>query len=416
MAGSLKGRLARLRAAKSAEELGLVRAAALVAGSPSAETARQGTRGPRDAPPPFLAGWEEAADSVWVRELRRSIEFPESIDARPFLPLGLLARGGTRHGASPPAPIPRWSLPAGALRFFDLETTGLSGGSGTVAFLAALGRFDESEFVVTQFFLDDYPGERAWLERILGGFPPNSVAVTYNGRSFDMPLLRSRCVMNGIALPDLAHIDVLTCSRRLWRRVLGGASLGTVERELLGIERAENVPGELIPEIWFSFLRHGEAPLMGAAMSHNADDVASLARIVARIHDMYDDPLRWSSPRSVDLGSFGRSLFALGRGEEGAALLESALRDGDEDAGLRLARAHRRAGRIDELRELVHLLPQSFRSCVERAKFYEHVDRDWAQALQWTGRAQRLAETDDESEALRLRRRRLEARLSARRQ
>lgn len=371
--------------------------------------------GPDGPKPSFLDGWQEVAGSVWTRELRRSLKFPVAIDYRLFLPLRRLLHGAQRGDDPEPeqsgtgtAPM----VPAERLRLFDLETTGLSGGSGTVAFLAAIGRIDGDGLLVSQFFLADYPGEEEWLRRVLEGLPSSAVAVTYNGRSFDLPLLRTRCVMNGLDAPELGHIDVLACSRRLWRRSLGAASLGAIERGVLAMEREEDLPGAAIPEEWFTYLRRGDSPLMGSVMTHNADDIFALANLVATIHSVYEDPLSWRDSMSIDRCALGRSLIALGRGEEGSLVLEAALQAGDEDAGWLLARWYRRADRKAELRRLWELMPISRATCVARAKFYEHIEGDWREALRWTKRARELTRGREGIESLRRRQIRLERRIA----
>ncbi|HOX48404.1 MAG TPA: ribonuclease H-like domain-containing protein [Spirochaetales bacterium] len=452
MAKNLKGRLARLR------ELGLVKAAELEApgagekgafsgGAAEGEAAAQGGApvgeggstspsarrrpgagargaraggGERPGVPSFLAGWTQAAELVWERELRFPSHLPPLIDPRPFAAMSRkAARGsldaakpGVRSAAKPGARAADGAAPLGAggrpeaatrgaglaggadgllpsesLRFFDLETTGLSGGSGTVAFLAAVGRIEAGEFAVRQLFLADYPGERAWLEALLSLLSEGSVVTTYNGRAFDLPLLRTRLVMNGMRPPSFAEIDALFVARRLWRRVHGGASLSLLERLVLDLERELDVPGSAIPDIWFSYLREGDHPLMAAAMAHNAEDVSGLERLAARAARIFEEPRAWAASGAVDRAGLGRGLLALGRADEGEELLEAALGEGDAAAGLLLSRRYRREGRLEDRRRVVGMLPEGLESCVERAKFHEHALKDFRAALAWTDRA-----------------------------
>ncbi|MBL8968594.1 MAG: hypothetical protein JNG85_16435, partial [Spirochaetaceae bacterium] len=184
MAGNLKSRLARLR------ELGLERAPESQAELPPTPAPAEGAGLPRGAVrPAFLDDWEKLADLVWRRELRYSFRLPGEMDPRPFelrsfAASGVgMARGAAQAAAKPAAADPAAAgaaapngaigsgppapMPATNLRFFDLETTGLSGGSGTVAFLAAVGRVKDGSFSVVQFFLEDYPGEPVWLAALL---------------------------------------------------------------------------------------------------------------------------------------------------------------------------------------------------------------------------------------------------------
>ncbi|MBU0934643.1 MAG: ribonuclease H-like domain-containing protein [Spirochaetes bacterium] len=164
--------------------------------------------------------------------------------------------------------------------FFDLETTGLSGGAGTIAFLAALGRIENNSIVIRQYFLSDYPYESAFLQELCARLAEAKYLVTYNGRSYDYPLLRTRCIMNGLAPPpELPHIDLVYTARSLWRKHLPDCSLHTVEALILGIKRALDIPGHLIPGLWFNFLRTQDMAGLEAVFVHNADDIKSLAEL-----------------------------------------------------------------------------------------------------------------------------------------
>jgi uncharacterized protein len=415
VAGRLKGRLSRMK------ELGLVKASDLSApAGESARTAGRGTAsgrgtsapgrtpagrpaarvgaGTRAEPPGFLAGWERVGELAWSRTIRRGLSLPESIDASPFARISARAGASGRPSRAPIGP-PLGLVESGRLRFFDFETTGLSGGTGTVAFLAAVARSDGDGLSVRQLFLEDYPGEPAFLEALLGEFDGESVIVTYNGTSFDMPLLRTRCVMNGMSAPARPHVDALYAARRLWRRVHGGAALGLLEREVLGVEREEDVPGAMIPGLYFSYLRAGDEPLMSLLMSHNVEDVASLARLAARADSIFADPSAHEGSTAVDRAGLGRSLIAVGREAEGEELLEAALGDGDETAGLLLSRRYGRAGRVEERGRILAMLPDTYRSDIERAKHLEHAARDLEGALKWAERAARAASAEKEEAA-----------------
>ncbi len=409
MAGDLRKRLERLRKLARAEEdarsLGLSRASELPEPVPLEGPApASGDRGlgRREGGPEFLKGWDKLGDLVWSRSLRFKDYLGEEIDPLPFNAIGR-RRPGQASGLAGP-------VPTGRLRFFDLETTGLSGGSGTVAFLAAIGSREEGDFVVRQYFLEDYPGEAGFVRELLSALEGRTV-VTYNGRSFDLPLLRTRCVMNGLIPPRAEDIDCLFAARRLWKSVHGGASLGLLEREVLGIEREEDVPGSMIPDIWFSYIKAGDSPLMDVVMSHNADDVVALARLLARAALVFEAPLSWLASASLDRAGLGRTLLALGRQEEAEELLEAALGDGHEGAGLVLSRHYRRRGREADRRRVLGMLPESPRSWIERSKFLEHVERDNASALALAELALASAWTRRLEEALRLRVERLRRKL-----
>jgi uncharacterized protein YprB with RNaseH-like and TPR domain len=200
------------------------------------------------------------------------------------------------------------------LLFFDLETTGLSGGAGTVAFLAAFGRFVEGSkrsgpdrdyrLQVKQYLLLDYPGENDFLKAALAEFSPSPVpsgpaqpplTVTYNGKSFDSQILKTRCLMNGMTSPVFYHADLLYPSRRLWKRVLPSCSQGTIETGILGLDRTGDIPGSMAPDIWFSYLRSGGEPSAEAALlgicGHNLRDILGLAVLFTVLARIAADPL-----------------------------------------------------------------------------------------------------------------------------
>jgi uncharacterized protein YprB with RNaseH-like and TPR domain len=202
------------------------------------------------------------------------------------------------------------------LLFFDLETTGLSGGAGTVAFLAAFGRFVPAEtgtggargglrLRVTQYLLLDYPGEYDFLRALLREWEPRGggkfpLTVTYNGKSFDSQIVKTRCLMNGFAPPVFYHADLLHPCRRLWKRVLPGCSQAAVETLILGLDRSGDTPGELAPDIWFSFLRSGDLPALSGICDHNVKDVAGLAVLFLALADIAERPLEAEEGRRCD--------------------------------------------------------------------------------------------------------------------
>jgi uncharacterized protein YprB with RNaseH-like and TPR domain len=397
VAPNLKGRLARLRSLAPVRSPG-----------PDGADPRMKDLGPRKRPS-FLKEWVKAGDLAWKRSVSFQAQFPESLDPGIFTPL-------SRGPRNPSVPLARAQetgerISSERLRFFDLETTGLSGGTGTIAFLAAIGRIEGDRLDLTQVFLEDFPGEGAFIEALLANFCEGDVIVSYNGRAFDMPLLRTRCVMNAVALPAIAHLDALYASRRLWRRVHGGASLGLLEREVLGIERGEDLPGAMIPEAWLGFARTGDNPLMRAVLSHNADDVVGLARLVARIQSIFDDPRSRLSRPDVDRAGLGRSLLAVGRSGEGEELLEAALGDGDRAAGLLLLMRYRKAERIEDCLRIASLLPADYRCATEKAKLYEWSIGDLDLAKHWADQSAGLAERPEEAAAVSRRLARLERKM-----
>jgi uncharacterized protein YprB with RNaseH-like and TPR domain len=192
------------------------------------------------------------------------------------------------------------SIPArDHLLFFDLETTGLSGGAGTVAFLAAFGALNgggrtaaRRSLRITQYLLLDYPGEPDFLESVLAEFKKEPLLiVSFNGKTFDSQILKTRCLMNGITPPEYRHADLLHPARRLWKTILPDCSQGTIETRILGIDRAGDTPGSLAPDIWFNFLRNGETDALLGICEHNRRDIAGLAAILALMCRIAASPL-----------------------------------------------------------------------------------------------------------------------------
>jgi uncharacterized protein YprB with RNaseH-like and TPR domain len=176
--------------------------------------------------------------------------------------------------------------------FVDLETTGLSGGAGTVAFLVGCGWFDMGAFQVRQFLLTSYAHERALLCAVAECFGATSLLVTYNGKTFDVPVMETRWLFHRMPLPleSVRHFDMLHPARRLWRgrddtakdaAGDGGCRLGTLERVLCGVRRVGDIPGMDIPARYFRFLRSGDALPLEPVLEHNRLDLISLAAVCA---------------------------------------------------------------------------------------------------------------------------------------
>ncbi len=186
--------------------------------------------------------------------------------------------------------------------FLDTETTGLAGGTGTLAFLTGLGWFEEQSFVVEQLFLTRPGEERPMLERIRERLAAAGVLVTFNGKSYDWPLLKSRFLMNRLDPPPVpAHLDLLTACRRVYRARLGGVRLVRLEEEVLGFRRERDVEGHEIPSLYWSYLRGESAPDLPIVFEHNQNDVVAMAALLAKLHASLAEP-RPSEDPSDHLG------------------------------------------------------------------------------------------------------------------
>ena len=353
--------------------------------------------------PAFLRGWERMAPHLWTRTLEMPVAMPASVN--PDAWAGRFSGGGYLRPGFPCDPA--------AYSFFDFETTGLSGGAGTIPFLVAVGGFSSGEpvpdrgpgphdaraghaapFLVTQLFLDDYPGEPDFLAALLGLLESRNAMATYNGKAFDAPLLRTRCIMNGIAHRDIPHVDALHAARRLWRGRTPSCSLKALEFSVLGHDRGDDVPGELIPRMWLDFLAAGNEGAMDLVCSHNAHDVSSLARLFFLSDRIYAAPCseaRRAGPGADD-ARLAQWLWRTGRSGEALSLLEESAAAGSIDSGILRYRLLRRAGRREDAIASALALPDSLRAFVIKAKVCEHLLKDYAGALEWTRLAMAQAE------------------------
>ncbi len=172
--------------------------------------------------------------------------------------------------------------------FIDLETTGLSGGAGTVAFLVGCGYFDLGAFQIRQFLLTRHSGERALLAAVAEFFGEADLIVTYNGKTFDVPVMETRWLFHRMEMPleGVPHFDMLHSARRLWKKRMlpddAGCRLSTLERTLFDVRRAGDVPGLEIPSRFFRFVRSGDPRPLEPVLEHNRIDLVSLAAVTAR--------------------------------------------------------------------------------------------------------------------------------------
>lgn len=176
--------------------------------------------------------------------------------------------------------------------YLDTETTGLAGGAGTYAFLIGIGRYVEDTFQVRQFFMRDPSEERAQLAEAADWLSGASALVTFNGKSFDVPLLSTRYALHrmGSPLAKLPHLDLLTPARRVWKRRLASCALQALEAQVFGLERVDDVPGWLVPERYFRYQQDGDArPLVGI-FHHNALDVLTMVSLTTRLAQAYGEP------------------------------------------------------------------------------------------------------------------------------
>jgi uncharacterized protein YprB with RNaseH-like and TPR domain len=271
--------------------------------------------------------------------------------------------------------------------FLDTETTGLAGGAGTVAFLVGLAWWQDGSLVLEQLLVRALGEEAPVLERVATRIQRSSMLVTFNGKSFDMPLLRTRFVMTRLAPPtEPPHLDLLHVARRVHgRRVKNGCRLIAIERDVLGFERHDDVESGDVSACYLHFLRTGEARALLGVIEHNAWDVVAMAALVG----VYGEPL----PQGLDAGDLvgiARTLRRAGALDAAWEAADAAVGRGAAPESLR-ARADIAKARGDRVRALADF--EALAAAVddpsarlELAKLYEHSFKRPEQALEWVAR------------------------------
>jgi uncharacterized protein YprB with RNaseH-like and TPR domain len=217
--------------------------------------------------------------------------------------------------------------------FLDTETTGIQGGTGMVPFLVGLGFFEGDDFHMVQYFMRDFDEEPSMLlaiEELLRRF---KMVVTYNGLSFDVPLLETRFTLARLNSPfeNMAHLDLLTGARRLWRQAHGSCRLAALESRIVSFLRGHDIPGGMIPQAYFEFLQGRGSSVMSAVLKHNIHDVLSLAALTICACDrVVREPAALDHP--LDLYSLARIMENTPEWKCALDLYEMALRGGLPEA------------------------------------------------------------------------------------
>jgi uncharacterized protein YprB with RNaseH-like and TPR domain len=330
------------------------------------------------------------------------------------------------HGLSPLlsslplSMISQWSgdarlldLPISRFAFLDTETSGLSGGTGTYAFLVGVARFVDGRLSLQQFFMRDPAEEPALLEGLANFLAPCDALVTFNGKAFDAPLLTTRYSMHHIPVPykDYSHLDLLPLARRLWRDRLPSRALKYLEENILGLRRStEEVPGYEIPWLYFDYLRTGDARPLAGVFYHNAMDVVAMAALLSHMNNMLETPYEGHVQHGLDFIALGKLFEDLGHWDEAARLFERGL-ESDSSVGAeygltesdfslavkRLSSLQKKRGDVNEAIRLWEDAAQRghLYAFIELAKYHEHKSRDLKTALKWTKSALKRAQKMD---------------------
>jgi uncharacterized protein len=289
--------------------------------------------------------------------------------------------------------------------FLDTETTGLGMGAGTYVFLIGAGFLDGDQFRVRQYFLTG-PGHEASLltalHAFLSAFP---AIVTFNGKAFDWPLLESRYLRHRRVPPleDPPHLDLIHPARRLWKRRLESCALASLEREILAVRRTgEDVAGFEIPARYFFYQRSGNGEGLMGVFYHNLLDILSLATLAVHVDLVLTDPFAGLLTEALDFASMGRVAERAEQPELAVACFEAALQLGLAteariDCLTRLGTVQKRQRWWEAaLQTWEHMVDEggdaAQQGLIEIAKYFEHVERDYGQALEAVHHALRLAE------------------------
>ncbi|MGA8029672.1 MAG: ribonuclease H-like domain-containing protein [Bryobacteraceae bacterium] len=338
------------------------------------------------------------------------------IGALSHLPENLLDALGDRQ--IPSVPPQRWA-------FLDTETTGLMGNSGAYAFLIGVGRITQQGFRVRQFFMREYAEEGSVLAALNAHLDDFDVLITYNGKSYDQPLLetRYRIARHQAPFGRLGHLDLLHGARRLWKLRLEGCRLMQLEEQILGVYREGDLAGELIPYVYFEYLRSREAQRLVPIFHHNALDILTLACLTAIVPAAFgstdsDSLERAGIRRGEDLAGIARWLLATHEHEAALELFKRAVDAGLPDRLLfctlwQIALLEKKLQRPHAALQVFTELGGSrndyrVNALEELAKHYEHEESNYALALEFT----RQAFSHAPSAALLNRKTRLERRLA----
>lgn len=308
--------------------------------------------------------------------------------------------------------------------FIDTETTGLSGGTGTFAFLIGLGFFDNDHFLIQQFFMRDFSEERASLCMVKDIIESFEFLITFNGRHYDIPLLETRFILSRIVsrIRDMPNFDLLYPSRRIWKGAYENCRLITLESRLLGVEREDDIPSEWIPSLYFEYLKTGDGRKISRVFYHNQMDILGMVALLGRIHLIYHDPQAARPRKGIEHFSLGRLFWDHGEREKAIPCFEEALKRCDDELAWEvmkwLSMAFKKIGQAERAKSLWEEMlswpmPKDIYPYVELAKYYEHRIKDFEKAIEYVDKALRMIKPNQERDIQLLlqRRERLEDKL-----
>lgn len=264
--------------------------------------------------------------------------------------------------------------------FIDTETTGLAGGTGTVAFMLGMAKLSGEELCVRQYLLSSFAGEKAMLESAAQWLSGNAGLVSYNGKSFDLPLIKTRARLARLSpeVWDRPHLDLLHGIRRCFVGCWGDCRLVTAERQLLGIRRQDDLPGSEAPTAWLAWLRCGQTRRLQGVLDHNRQDLVSLAGLLPELAAVQQG----KTGHRCNAGRIARAWLRQGNIGRARALLEGHYPRLVSEERLLLSRLRQRQGDRDGARVLLEeLAARGIAEAIEQlAKYHEHISRDLSRA------------------------------------
>lgn len=304
--------------------------------------------------------------------------------------------------------------------FLDTETTGLSGGAGTVAFLVGVGYIEKGRLTVEQLLMPTYAHEEEMLKRISQIMADKDTVIHFNGKTFDMPLLKSRFTMNRMQdmYFDLNQLDLLHPAKRLWKLRLGSCKLSNLEKEILGIERKGDIPGSEVPERYFSYLKTGDIHLLEDIIDHNRQDIVTLMHLLLRLTDAFYRPQ--DADNAMDQLSLGKAFEKLGELDQAQRMYKVAAMprpvttirgmkttDLGGEANMRLYHIYRRSRKYEDalkvLECMVRRRQMGIFPKIEMCKLFEHRLGRYKDALRMTNECLGICDEADRDALLKRR-------------
>lgn len=309
-------------------------------------------------------------------------------------------------------PLNAKDLDASQLLFFDTETTGLSGGAGNTIFMLGMSQLKEDHVLVNQFFLPGPGSEVALYHYFLNHVKELRNLVTYNGKSFDWPQVKTRhtLIRDYVpSLPEFGHFDLLHGARRLWKDSLPAVKLSVVEKEILGVNRIHDTPGYLAPMLYFQYCNEGDPSLLEGVFQHNEWDVLSLITLYTHMSTLVQGKGIRTERETFEAA---RWFEALNEQDRAIAFYNEVLATGQSlqyQSKKSLASLYKKQNQIDVSvriwQELIHENNLDEEPAIELSKYYEHAQKDYEKALDfaiqgftiWKGK-KRLVKRKEEQE------------------